>query len=290
MHCTWQAPIFIVMQKLIEDVRSLGGAARRQHLLSLGHSKHQIANAIEQGLLRSPSRLWVMMPDAPISLRTALVYRGLVGGAAALETYGVWVLDTGKTVVAVKPNSHVEQLPAEVARVQGHFAVDPNAPWRVSLLDALLQYCTRASKYAAIAAVDSALHQRLLTPADLAELRIRLPGRCRGWLDCVDGRAESGLESIVRVACLEQGWSVEVQVRFRGGRLDLVVNGWLCIELDGSRYHDEGRQVGLDRQRNKQLVAAGMRWHRFGYADVVFHLDETIGIIRKLLLQGRPVA
>ncbi|HIY65628.1 MAG TPA: endonuclease domain-containing protein [Candidatus Agrococcus pullicola] len=81
---------------------------------------------------------------------------------------------------------------------------------------------------------------------------------------------------------------MQIQVSYRGGRLDLVIDGWLCIEVDGSEFHDVGKQASRDRRRNTQLVRDGYRWHRFGYADVVHRLDETIEVIRILLRQGRP--
>ncbi|HIY66328.1 MAG TPA: endonuclease domain-containing protein [Candidatus Agrococcus pullicola] len=106
----------------------------------------------------------------------------------------------------------------------------------------------------------------------------------------MNGRAESGLETLLRLACEDQGWDVEIQVPFRGGRVDIVINGWLFIEVDGSQFHDVGEQARKDRIRNKQIVQAGFRWHRFGYADVVHRLDETLAVIRAILLAGAPNA
>ncbi|MGO1732088.1 hypothetical protein [Agrococcus casei] len=77
---------------------------------------------------------------------------------------------------------------------------------------------------------------------------------------------------------------------FRGGSLDLVINGWLCVEADGAEFHDDEPQARKDRRRNNQIAAAGMRWHRFGYADIVHHLDRSIALLRTLLRQGRPLA
>ncbi|HKH09301.1 MAG TPA: hypothetical protein VKA62_10165, partial [Agromyces sp.] len=67
-----------------------------------------------------------------------------------------------------------------------------------------------------MATVDSALNRRLLTPAGLETLMQRMPRRIRRLKHRLDGRAESGLESLLRFAIEEEGWRVESQVEIRG--------------------------------------------------------------------------
>ena len=276
------------MDALLADVRRFGGAAPRRVLRELGHSKPSLKRAVDAGVLRALTRSWVADPDASHTIATALLLRGRVGGATALESYGVWVMHRGETWIAVRPGTTYLPAPEATVRYQCDFREDKTAPWRVSLLDALMQYVRRTERNFAIAAIDSALNLGILSRQDLESLAKKLPRRCKHWLRRVDGRAQSGLETILRLACEDQGWSVRVQVRFQGGRLDLVINGWLCIEVDGSEFHDVGAQARKDRLRNTQLVMADYRWHRFGYADVVYRLGETIDVIRRLLQQGRP--
>lgn len=260
----------------------------RSALGSLGHSKGKIQRAVETGSLIKVARSWVAVPGVERRIVTALSMRGRVGGATALESYGIWVKSTGETWVAVKPGTHYASAESGIRIFQCVFTIDHTAPWRVSVVDALAQYCRRVSRNEAVAAIDCALQKRLLERREIRLLSDRLPRRCRSWLRRVNGKAESGLESILRLACEDEGWSVEIQVPFRGGRLDIVVNGWLVIEVDGSQFHDVGEQARKDRKRNTQLVRAGYRWHRFSYADVVHRLEETIDVIRILLQQGRP--
>ena len=49
------------------------------------------------------------------------------------------------------------------------------------------------------------------------------------------------------------------------GRVDLLIDGWLVIELDGDEFHDPV----ADRERNAALVRLGYRVHRFGYDQVI---------------------
>lgn len=276
------------MESLINDIRTFGGAATRTSLRNIGHSKRSLKLAVDAGELVRVTRSWVALPDTSRRVTTALAAHGRVGGATALESYGVWVETGGETWIALRPGAAYRTLPGADQRFECSFTVDAGRPWRVSLLDALLQYCKKASRNSAVAAIDSALFLGLLSRDELGQLAERLPKRCRPWLRRVNGRAESGLETILRLACEDQGWDVEIQVPFRSGRIDIVINGWLCIEIDGSEFHDVGAQAKKDRIRNTQIVQAGLRWHRFGYADVVHKLDETIAVIRKLLLAGAP--
>lgn len=276
------------MQPLIDDVRALGGAAPKSRLRLLGHTAKSITLAASRGEVQAIGRKWVASPDADSRILSALSQRGVVGGAAALESYGIWVTDFGRHVTAVPQHAHLLPLPDGIERIQSAFEVDPAAPWRVTVLDALVQYCRRASKLDAVASIDSALKQGLVSKDSLKELRSRLPQRCWPWLKQVDGRSEAGTESYIRVACQDEGWNVEIQVPYRGGRLDSVIDGWLAIEVDGSKYHDVAEQAQKDRKRNSQLVKDGYRWHRFSYADVIHNLPETLDVIRTLLRQGRP--
>ena len=83
---------------------------------------------------------------------------------------------------------------------------------------------------------------------------------------------------------------MESQVEVAGiGRVDLVIDGWLVIEADGSTWHDDHEAIERDRERNGALVLRGYRWHRFGYAQVMDDLPACIAVVRALLAGGRPL-
>lgn len=71
-----------------------------------------------------------------------------------------------------------------------------------------------------------------------------------------------------------------------GGRVDLVINGWLYIELDGSEFHDVAAQAAPDRDRNHRVASAGFRMHRLSYRNIVHELPETLATIRTMLASG----
>jgi very-short-patch-repair endonuclease len=117
-----------------------------------------------------------------------------------------------------------------------------------------------------------------------------MPRRIRRLRRHLDPRAESGLETLLRLAIRAAGWNVESQVEIPGvGRVDLVIDGWLVIEADGSAWHDDHEAIELDRERNAALVRAGYRWHRFGYDQIMKDLDGCVAVIAALLAGGAPL-
>ena len=99
--------------------------------------------------------------------------------------------------------------------------------------------------------------------------------RSRRLLNLVDARADSGLETIVRVIAHELGFRVRSQVRVPGvGRVDLIVESWIAVETDGTEFHDVSLSP-RDRRRDAQLAARGMTALRPGYSLIVFNRDAV---------------
>ena len=70
-----------------------------------------------------------------------------------------------------------------------------------------------------------------------------------------DGRAESVLESMARVALVLGGLPPEVQVWIGRMRVDLMI-GNVIIELDGFEHHSNRADYRRDRRRCNALTAA----------------------------------
>ncbi|GAB3807102.1 hypothetical protein GCM10028798_30920 [Humibacter antri] len=154
---------------------------------------------------------------------------------------------------------------------------------------ALAQLARREEVLHAVASIDSALHIGAISRHQLDQLFAVLPRRLRRMRTLLDARAESGIESILRVALVLAGMRVDVQVRIPGcGRVDLVVNGWLVIETDGDAWHSTRSQRERDRARDAALVLRGMRQHRFGHDQIMNDTDGCVEVVRVLLADGRP--
>ena len=141
---------------------------------------------------------------------------------------------------------------------------------RISLVDALIQAIGCLPPRAAIAALDSALHQRKIHPRDLGAISVAVPQNRRWLLSRLDSSAESGLESIVRFLAQELGFRVRTQVWINGaGPVDVLIEDWIVVETDGDEFHDAATSP-KDRRRDAVVAASGRTPLRFRYAQVVF--------------------
>ncbi|MDQ0893322.1 hypothetical protein [Agromyces ramosus] len=282
------------MRDLPSDLGRFGGLATRAQVRGLGHTSYSIRAAIAGGHVAAVGRDWIAVDDAPPAAVRAVSRRGVLGGASALETSGVWVTrSTGLCIATPHSASRLPALGPGEHRVWCRTLSPRGAiAWRATVEDALAQYIpTLVDPDHVVATIDSAFNRRLLARSDLDRLFARLPRRCRRLRRAIDGRAESGLESLLRLACEREGWHVEIQVAVDGvGRVDLLIDGWLVIEADGSRWHDSGEATRRDRARNGALVLRGYRWHRFGYEQVMYDLAGCVEVIRALIDGGPPRA
>lgn len=129
----------------------------------------------------------------------------------------------------------------------------------------------------AIATLDSLMHRRLMLTTQLDHLLSALPARHSVIRRLLDARAEEGIESVARVLLADAGIVAEPQVGIRGiGRVDLLVDGWLVIELDGRETHAQKQAFTKDRRRVSALVASGRVALQFSYAQVIYEPQEVV--------------
>lgn len=140
----------------------------------------------------------------------------------------------------------------------------------------------------AVAVVDSALQLGIIGHGLLASTFAQLPARLRPLVSSLHGRAESGIESLTRFRLLVHGIVCRSQVEIAGvGRVDLLVDDWLVIELDGRRWHATAEASTRDRRRDAAAVLRGYTLLRFGYADVVQDWERISSTILATLARGR---
>jgi very-short-patch-repair endonuclease len=83
---------------------------------------------------------------------------------------------------------------------------------------------------------------------------------------------------------------VRVQVTIDGvGRVDLLVDGWLIIELDGG-HHADPIAMRRDRARDAAAILRGYRTLRFGYDAVMYDWPTVLRTIGAVLADGAPRA
>ena len=158
---------------------------------------------------------------------------------------------------------------------------------RVTTLAQTLLDCARCLPAAqAVSVLDSALRQGRVDPDELLVLAPR-SGRYAGVLRQVvgltDPQAQSVLESGMRVLMVLAGLGPVVsQVEVpRVGWVDLVVQGWLVVEVDGYAVHrDRFRE---DRRRDAELVRLGYVVLRFTYDQVLRQPLWVLDVLRDTL-------
>jgi very-short-patch-repair endonuclease len=140
----------------------------------------------------------------------------------------------------------------------------------------------RVDRLTAVSIMDSGLNRRIIQPDDLDAIRTRLTGRrgapkARPWLQLVDARAESPLETRVRLRAVDGGVGPdELQFRVRDQAGTIVAIGdfaWtgarIIGEADGAEAHDNPNAVFRDRLRQNDIVRAGYTPLRFTWEDTV---------------------
>ncbi len=147
------------------------------------------------------------------------------------------------------------------------------------------------------AVVDSALRCSVLTRPQILALAHRVPRRCRGILLGVDGRMESGTESVLRALLLAEGIEARPQQRIPFTdleRVDFVVGDRLVIEVDSEAHHGSDGQRRRDRRRDALLACLGFLVLRFDYWQIIEEPQTVVAAVRSyvdagLHLSGRAV-
>jgi very-short-patch-repair endonuclease len=134
-------------------------------------------------------------------------------------------------------------------------------------------------------AADSALNLGVLTWEQVTDVLSR-SARRRRLLSRIDGRAESGLETIARIRLRARGVGLRIQVSIGAYRVDMLIGDRLIIELDGQRWHDTASTFESDRRRDAALVAAGFIVLRFSFRRVMNEWDQVEQQILALVRRG----
>jgi hypothetical protein len=140
----------------------------------------------------------------------------------------------------------------------------------------------RTSRLTAVSVLDSGLNRRILVEDELDLVRGCISGkrgaaRARPWIAEADARAESPLETRVRLLASDGGLPPdELQFRVRSRHDEIIAIAdfaWLLPgarivgEADGAEAHDQPTAVFRDRTRQNDIVAAGYWPVRFAWPD-----------------------
>lgn len=269
------------MPELLDELARLGHVARQRTLVAGGVGTDRIAAALEEGSIFRPRSGWIATRAADREQLTAVAVGAPIGCVSALRRLGAWAGDDDVLHLHAPASSgHVDPWArasvgraagvrhplapshrrssdgvrsAEAGRPRVHWAVDP-APtraydWVVSPEAALARAVRCLPEEHARAAVDSVLHERVLTRSGVDAVLAGVT-TARALVDEYTGRLESGVESLFVRRIVAAGFSVVPQVRLAGyGRFDGLIDGVVLFEIDGRGYHSGADEFHRDRDR-----------------------------------------
>jgi very-short-patch-repair endonuclease len=160
--------------------------------------------------------------------------------------------------------------------------IDPGAAsvHTVSPLDCLVQILRCQPAELAVAALDSALFERVVRPVDLARIFAAVPKRLAPLRASIEPRCMSGIETLIRLEFVRLGIPFEPQVWFPGiGTVDFLVAGCVVVETDGRLGHSDPISAARDYERDAALVALGYIVVRLNYRQVMFDRPAAVAAI-----------
>jgi len=245
----------------------------REDLFRGGATGDEITRAVKSGLLLRLRRDHYTYPDVDPDVAEAVRVGGRVACVTLLQKLGVFILKSSGLHIHLTPHMSRIRVPKARSTVL-HWSRrtgSGRAGHAVELRDAVLQSILCQEPRAAIATLDSVLHLRLATRPQLEELFAGLPARLHVLLDLVDGSAESGPETYVRLILRTLGLRYETQVTIPGvGRVDFVVEGWLIVECDSREHHEGWDKQVQDRARDIAAARLGYTSIRPLASDILF--------------------
>lgn len=223
-------------------------------------------------------------PTWVASHHSALVLRGLpVWGAPRDRVHAAGPQRSS----VVRGSVHLHKLLPDdpVVEVLGHPCLAPGF--------AAMQVAGRSGVAGGLVAADACVRGGLATAEDLAGLAAssrwhRGVANLRRVAELADGRAESPMESVLRLYLTGHGWEVEPQAHVGGPgtgyRVDLLIDGRVVVEYDGEEKYLEGgqRAVLTEKGREDHLRSRGYGFVRVVKAQLAYPTALRLVVGRRL--------
>lgn len=258
----------------------LHGAGSGAQLRELGVDRGAVLRALRSGRIHGIGRSRYALPTVSTAHAAAVTHGGLLTCVSALHAAGV----------LVKPDDAIHAWARPDRRVCGPMRWHRSDRFRAQDVGDVGSALELASaclpEIDQLIALDSALNQHLVdqewTPrcgsAERREWRARM----------ADGRSQSAGETLARVALVLAGFGVEPQRHFEGvGRVDLLVEAEVVVEIDGRSYHEDPRAFRRDRERDRILNARGIPVLRYAFSEVYAReWDPALDVAAVLAARG----
>lgn len=266
---------------------------RRHELVERGMSGRAITEAVRSRSLLRVRRDNYALPDTDAHTLEAVRVGGRLACVSAAEELGIFSFDSDFTHLHVARGASrlrsprfrwvaLSEMPRDGVELHWWPLIDPGdgTEYAVGARDALAQIIRCQPRNFALAALDTALHERAIRSSDLAEIFRHVPDKHRDLRTLIDPRADAGQESVLRQLIRDAGLRCQIQVAIDGvGRVDIVVEGCVVVEADSRAHHKSWAQHVRDRTRDRLLAERGFPSLRVLYQDIFF---DPAGVIRAI--------
>lgn len=235
----------------VELVVELGGVARVERLKALGIGRRALDRKLASGRLVRVRRGWVAVPDADVIL---------VAAARA-----------GVVLTCIWSQPLIPRHPEALA--------DP-----IENVLALVSECEPFER--ALATWESALNQRLVTLAGLAEYPWKPVAR--ELLAQANPFADAGTETYLRMRLQWLGLRLVIQAWIAGHRVDALIGDRLVLQVDGG--HHFGAQRSEDIRHDAELRLMGYHVIRISYQQLMHDWPMVQDLIMRAVAQSLHLA
>lgn len=263
-----------------------GGVASWRRLRTLGVTAHCVWLGLCERRIQRLRRGVYTLPGADPHLLAAVTLGGVLSCEAAAGHHGLPRLDSDGRVHVTVPRDWAQARLAGVVVHRRNLPDDAHDGLVTGLVRTAMDCARELGPRDAVVVLDGVLRLGIL-PEELqaAAGAATGPGSAavRRAVRSADGRAESPLESCLRLLVEPLG-TVEPQVMISNvGRVDLLLDGWLVLEADGFEFHSARRQYREDRRRANALAVQGYVLLRLSYEDVMFRPDYVVASVSAVL-------
>ncbi|MGN6443872.1 DUF559 domain-containing protein [Amnibacterium sp.] len=265
-------------------------------LRAQGYDIDRIRAEIAGGRLERVIRGWYCRPGADRGAVRAMCLGGRISCVSSLALHGGWLppdpgLHVGfpshasgrRMARRTAPEGTVAHWHPKDAATGSAYAVTP-----IDHAIADLLVCQPPAFV--VATLDSLLHKRVVQRNRVGALILAGPQRRHHLASRLTAASGSGIESIVRFGLSAAGIHGRIQVVVRGAyRVDVIIDDWLVLELDGRDTHAQEKAFTADRRREATIMRDGRIVLRFSYAMVMYEWDLLLATVQDVMRQHAPV-
>ena len=261
---------------------TLGHVATTRQLANRGISTERISAALQAGRIQRLRRGIYGCAHADKRTARAASVGGALTCVSLLRESGVWA-GTSRTIHVQLPPGTARPISADLTSHWERPRFPMESKWRAGRLQAMWRAIHCLDEENAIAALESALHERYLSGKDIHRIALHAPRRLHPGVDNLERNSGSGNETIVRRRLQSAGFSVSAQPYVPGmGHEDLLVEECVGLDIDGRQWHGEDRYE-IDHDRDLHVEGLGRHVLRISTSQIHSTWPTTLAVIERVV-------